>query len=413
MEVNLTNPIADLNVSINVTNSTFDLFNHFDDPFTTGLLATFDLADSTLGNNGIVEVVLFDQPGSGAPNSVANFRNYAEDGDYENTFIHRSIPGFIIQGGGFTVNSNLEVSGIPSDSPVENEFSAERSNVRGTIAFAKVEGDPDSATSQWFFNLGDNSENLDSQNGGFTVFGQVVGEEDLATIDAIADIPVFDATNLFNEPAFTNLPADVDPNNPVLNSREDLVLFENITVFEVSELAFSVTNSNPDLVSASVNSDGELVLDYQPDQVGTAEITVEATNLLGQTETDTFAIIVGATLDPDGDDRLLPTVDGVLLQRFVGGGRGDALINGLPLENLGGNRQTAAALESFLDTAGFLDVDGENRLLPTVDGVLLQRFVGGGRGDALINGLPLENLGGNRQTAAEIEAFITPFLPSV
>ncbi len=125
--------------------------------------------------------------------------------------------------------------------------------------------------------------------------------------------------------------------------------------------------------------------------------------------------IVGTnpSLDIDGDGRLLPTVDGILAQRFIGGGRGDALINGLPLETLGGERQTAAALEGFLEGIEFLDVDGDGRLLPTVDGILAQRFIGGGRGDALINGLPLETLGGERQIAAALESFLTPFLPSV
>ena len=64
---------------------------------------------------------------------------------------------------------------------------------------AKVGGDPDSATSQWFVNLSDNSGNLDNQNGGFTVFGQV---RDMATIDAITQVDVFDAGAPFdNTPA--------------------------------------------------------------------------------------------------------------------------------------------------------------------------------------------------------------------
>ena len=107
-----------------------------------------------------------------APNTVANFLAYLRDGSYDNAIIHRSSHGFIVQGGGFTFADN-EFAAVPTKPPVVNEFGL--SNVRGTVAMAKVGGDPDSATSQWFVNVEDNSANLDGQNGGFTVFGQVLG----------------------------------------------------------------------------------------------------------------------------------------------------------------------------------------------------------------------------------------------
>jgi peptidyl-prolyl cis-trans isomerase A (cyclophilin A) len=62
------------------------------------------------------------------------------------------------------------------------------SNTAGTIAMAKVDGDPNSATSQWFFNVGDNSANLDFQNGGFTVFGSVLGDG-MNVINALSALP--------------------------------------------------------------------------------------------------------------------------------------------------------------------------------------------------------------------------------
>jgi hypothetical protein len=62
------------------------------------------------------------------------------------------------------------------------------SNTAGTIAMAKVDGDPNSATSQWFFNVGDNSANLDFQNGGFTVFGYVLGDG-MDVINAFSALP--------------------------------------------------------------------------------------------------------------------------------------------------------------------------------------------------------------------------------
>lgn len=75
--------------------------------------------------------------------------------------------------------------------PIQNEFSATRSNLVGTLAMAKLGNDPNSATSQWFVNLGDNSANLDSQNGGFTVFGKVLGDG-MTLINAVNSLPTYD-----------------------------------------------------------------------------------------------------------------------------------------------------------------------------------------------------------------------------
>ena len=102
-----TNPIItqlldDLVVFKNEADTSINLSQHFDDPFTTGQVASFELADGSLGG-GVTNVLLFDQAGAGAPKTVANFSNYVKDGDYVNSIIHRSVPGFIVQGGGFTV----------------------------------------------------------------------------------------------------------------------------------------------------------------------------------------------------------------------------------------------------------------------------------------------------------------------
>ena len=125
-----------------------------------------------------------------APNTVANFLRYLDAGEYVGTVIHRSIPGFIWQGGGFKLAGDpTQAVPIPTFAPIANEFGA--SNVRGTIAMAKVDGDPNSATSQWFFNLVDNSANLNNQNGGFTVFGEVVGTG-MNVVDEVATLPTGD-----------------------------------------------------------------------------------------------------------------------------------------------------------------------------------------------------------------------------
>jgi cyclophilin family peptidyl-prolyl cis-trans isomerase len=173
---------------------------------------------------GAIDIELFDTV---APQTVANFMNYVNDGDYEGTFFHRSIPGFIVQGGGFIANTpsgSILTDGaslIPTDPPVINEFNL--SNVRGTIAMAKVDGDPDSATSQWFFNLDDNSANLDNQNGGFTVFAQVLNEgmnvvDSIAVLQRCIDIAFIPSLcGSFPDVPFTGADSDNFTNNGVIN----------------------------------------------------------------------------------------------------------------------------------------------------------------------------------------------------
>ncbi|BED91087.1 hypothetical protein PspMM1_35550 [Pseudoalteromonas sp. MM1] len=144
-------------------------------------------------SHGVIEINLFDQQ---TPNTVANFLSYIEDDAYNQTVIHRSVSDFVIQGGGFTFTDELVP--ITTQPAVVNE--PVLSNVKGTIAMAKLANDENSATSQWFFNMVDNSAALDTQNGGFTVFGQITAQSQ-ATLDNIAglvhcgDIPLVDITS--------------------------------------------------------------------------------------------------------------------------------------------------------------------------------------------------------------------------
>jgi cyclophilin family peptidyl-prolyl cis-trans isomerase len=128
---------------------------------------------------GDMVVELYDRD---KPVTVANFIRYVEAGRYTNIFLHRCVPGFVVQGGGYGVTNPAStdllssITTVETFDPITNEFGVgpRYSNVYGTIAMAKAAGDPDSAGSQWFFNLADNSANLDNQNGGFTVFGRVI-----------------------------------------------------------------------------------------------------------------------------------------------------------------------------------------------------------------------------------------------
>lgn len=132
------------------------------------------------------------------PVTNENFLSYVNDGSYDNSIFHRSIPGFVIQGGGYTapqvaanelgVNEPVD---IVSKGTILNEPG--NPNTRGTIAMAKIGGQPNSATSQFFFNLSDNNLDqsgnpggfLDSDNGGYTVFGEVKGSG-MTVVNAMA-----------------------------------------------------------------------------------------------------------------------------------------------------------------------------------------------------------------------------------
>jgi cyclophilin family peptidyl-prolyl cis-trans isomerase len=127
---------------------------------------------------GEMAVELFDDD---KPQTVRNFIRLTELGRYNNSFFHVNAAGVIVQGGGFLVANPSSTSlvsqifSVVNLGSVTNEFSTGTiySNVYGTIAMAKVAGNPDSATSQWFFNLGSNP-GFDVDNGGFTVFGRVI-----------------------------------------------------------------------------------------------------------------------------------------------------------------------------------------------------------------------------------------------
>lgn len=161
-------------------------------------------------NLGDIDVTLL--PGS-APRTVTNFLNYVTSGAYNGTFFHRSVANFIIQGGGYKLVSNAPAK-IPAGAAVANEYSL--SNLRGTIAMAKAPGDPNSATNEWFFNLGDNSQNLNNQNGGFTVFGRVANPESLAVMDRIASVPVITQGDLEGWPVINYSSGTVTEQNLVL-----------------------------------------------------------------------------------------------------------------------------------------------------------------------------------------------------
>jgi peptidyl-prolyl cis-trans isomerase A (cyclophilin A) len=128
-------------------------------------------------SEGTIVIELFEDK---APVSVANFLQYVEDSFYNDTIFHRVVPGFVIQGGGFT--STLDKK--ETRDSIINEAGNGLRNGRGTLSYART-SDVNSATSQFFINLADNPAlNGDGVNDGYAVFGRV--SEGMEIVDAIA-----------------------------------------------------------------------------------------------------------------------------------------------------------------------------------------------------------------------------------
>ena len=130
-------------------------------------------------SKGTFTVQLFDKQ---APITVENFLRYADEGFFEGTVFHRVIPGFMIQGGGLTV----DMKNKKGHEPIKNEATNGLKNKRGTLSMART-NDINSATSQFFVNVADN-DFLDNKPGsyGYAVFGRI--DSGMEVIDAIAAV---------------------------------------------------------------------------------------------------------------------------------------------------------------------------------------------------------------------------------
>lgn len=208
-----------------------------------------------------VDIELYDKRTDNAidketPLTVQNFLHYVTtvetdiNGDdlpkYTDTLIYRAEPGFVIQGGGYyfrpvddyplihaTNPGSPYLQIVPNGpySPVNNEPGI--SNTRGTIAMAKLDNQPDSATKEWFINLADNSGNLDQLNGGFTVFGEII-DDGMNIADQMSNYPIREfaaavLNNSFDElPVVNYLPlGDPDYDSTVL--KRHLIMISSIT----------------------------------------------------------------------------------------------------------------------------------------------------------------------------------------
>jgi cyclophilin family peptidyl-prolyl cis-trans isomerase len=251
---------------------------------------------------GTIDVALFGQQ---KPITVANFLKYVDQGNYfkidptngqlASSLIHRSEPGFVLQGGGFlgTVDPANPANALPVQvapfASIQNEPGL--SNKRGTIAMAQNGSDPNSAASQWFINLADNGgppKNLDIRNnnaGPYTVFGKVV-HNGMTIADAIAALATFNFGSPFDQFPLRNY-TQTDYNAHKSIAVSNLVSVPGIT--RISTLSFSAASNNASIADATVSGTKLLVAGKQ---IGSATITVTATDFDGGTVSQNFSVNV-------------------------------------------------------------------------------------------------------------------------
>jgi cyclophilin family peptidyl-prolyl cis-trans isomerase len=243
-----------------------------------------------------VFIELFDD----RPLTRDNFLQYVENGRYDESLMHRLSRNFVLQGGGYypefitepppldlsldpTARVDLDGNPATPNPTVNNEFGnlPFRSNLRGTLAMAKSPGNPDSATSEFFFNLSNNGgtapNGLDFQNGGFTVFAQVVG-------DGMSYIDALNGLNL------TNLNPDVDDDGirdggPFFSSAQDAVPFigSNLVIMRDAErIDYLGAGSATNIPEAGLTiSERDMFIDTGAAFTGTGPIRISAGRSLG------------------------------------------------------------------------------------------------------------------------------------
>jgi cyclophilin family peptidyl-prolyl cis-trans isomerase len=272
------NAIGTQNTTASAANLTFNLGDVFAD---AERVVRFSTTYPT-GQTGNIDINLF---ADAAPDTVANFLAYVNSTtasqNYNGSIFHRLAQGFVLQGGGFKFNDSGTTTAtafpaITKFDPINDEPGI--SNTLGTIAMAR--SGANTATSEFFFNLGDNSTNLDSQAGGFTVFGQVMngGQQVLNSISTTMStfpgpgLPGADPFPVRQGANTTNFPANI-------NAGDLAFVTTAAELTAVQRMTFTVVGNTVPAVAAAAITNGTLTVD--PKAAGTTVITVRATDLDG------------------------------------------------------------------------------------------------------------------------------------
>ena len=228
------------------------------------------------------------------PITVANFLTYVNSGRYKDVLFHRSVSNFVIQAGAFRYAGNgTDLFKNVTDAAIANEPGL--TNALATISMAKLDGDPNSATNQFFVSTVNNAGTLDAQNGGFTVFGRVAGNG-MTVANAINALPratyTFHIDSDANSTSFADYPMDTTGTAPTTyNSAMNVKIISAtpLTTF----LTYSVSaNTNPSVVTATiVNGSLHLVAA----SAGSSTVTVRATDLDGNVVTQNVAVTISAS----------------------------------------------------------------------------------------------------------------------
>ncbi len=297
-------------------------------PFRIPLADKFTDVDSETGvrletTKGNIDIQLFP---SLAPQAVANFLSYVSAGNYDNMIFHRLVSGFVVQGGSLkAVAAPRTFASIISRAPATNEPGI--SNLRGMISAAKVGarnstavlttgsvprddsfgyvGNPDSATTDFFVNLGNNANNLDNQNGGFTAFGRVVSSG-MMVVDSIATLPTGsyfnnNTTSTYNASLdkriildgsftpFSGIPMNSNPAPTDMDINKTVRVIKASVISPISYIPLSPTPAG--IVTATVDPiTRELVLTGTSE--GSATVRVIARDLDGRESSQEFTAIV-------------------------------------------------------------------------------------------------------------------------
>ncbi len=273
-----------------------DLSKYFSIPGVTGQIAQFNTVLGTFN----VELLA-----SAAPQTVANFLTYVNGGAYTNSMIHRSASlnggtstaNWIVQGGGYIFTDPnagpVTIPPNPSNPVLPLEYNLP--NSAGTIAMARGSA-TNSATTQWFFNVNDNTSVLGPSNGGgYAVFGRVLGTG-LSVISAIAAVPTYNAGT---GTAFETLPLQNVQSGQTSIALSNLITINSVAVIPVyptnntapAVLSFAVVNNNSSVVAAALNGS---TLTVTPVGAGTATLSLRAADTNNSSISTTVTVTVAA-----------------------------------------------------------------------------------------------------------------------